>query len=284
MHRDHQDGHLAAVRARRGRRDLAKLLAEQHRDHRGVDEDRDRRAPPEGGDHERKVEAPLGGDHQHGRRRVGREHAADRHVDEQHTDGRVLQSLRNPLLEDRLAQQQRPQRHRRRLGDERAQQRDQRQRHEVGGHRAAKRDHRRHHAHPGAGHVQDRPARRDHHDREHEQRLGVVAAVEVLDARPDAVVHRDDDAKDQRPEAEHAFHLGEQVPGARVRRVEVGESSEELGREGVDDRDGEEHRGDEFGDGYMDGCHVFLSPSADGTTAPRRVSNPRMQVFAILAT
>ena len=145
----------------------------------------------------------------------------------------------------RVAQDQRGERHRGRLGDEGAEQRHEGERREVDGQRARHRDSaapRR--ARTALASSQDRAAAGDHHDREDEHRLGEVARVEVVRRRvaPGHQHHREDEHHG--PEAEHDLHLAQQVPDAGVVGAPVRQALEELGRERVHQRDGEERRAD----------------------------------------
>ena len=118
--------------------------------------------------------------HHHDRRRGEiRHHAADRDVDEQHAERDVHEPHRRVAAEELLAQQQSGERHRGRLGDERAEQRADRKRREVVAGRGRQRQQARHEAHRGAGEIEHRTACGDHHDDEHEGRLGEAAAFEI---------------------------------------------------------------------------------------------------------
>ena len=138
-------------------------------------------APAEVPDMNAQVPVPRARDHQHRRRGEVRQRAANRDVDEQQSQRRVLQARGSAEIVELPRQQQRADRHRRRLGDERA--------------RAAARSsgstpttrpacRRRACATPPQrrlGERDDRPRGRQRHDHDDEQRLGVVdGVVEVV--------------------------------------------------------------------------------------------------------
>ena len=85
------------------------------------------RPPSEVPEHERRVPAPRTRHHQHRRRGEMRQRAADRDVHEKQSERRVLERGARLQIVELARQQQRADRHRRRLGDERAEQRPDRQ-------------------------------------------------------------------------------------------------------------------------------------------------------------
>ena len=108
------------VGQRRPPGELAELAAEDQEVATGGDEDREHRPPAEVPEHERRVPVPRPRHHQHGRRGEMRQRAADRHVDEQQAERRVLQSRARLQVVELAREQQRADGHRRRLGDERS--------------------------------------------------------------------------------------------------------------------------------------------------------------------
>jgi hypothetical protein len=83
-----------------------------------------------------------------------------------------------------------------------------------------------------------------HHDHEHEQRLGVLARLHVLDRGGRAADQRHRDHQQHGPETEHHLHFAQQVEQAGVPRMAPGQALEQLGGEGVRQRGGEQAGGD----------------------------------------
>ena len=140
---------------------------------------------------------------------------------------RVLEPLGHPGAEDERREHQRGQRHRRRLGDQRAEQRHEREAEPGLGHVRAHRQPARRGSRPAARiAVEHRPRRGDHHDHEHEQRLGVLAGLGVLDRHAPAGDRGHRRHQHHGPEAEHHLDLAEQVEQAGVARMAVRQALE----------------------------------------------------------
>ena len=107
------------------------------------------------------------------------------------------------------------------------------------------------------GEPDDRPRRRERHDHDDEQRLGVVdRVVDVVPWPSPSRVRRDRDEQDDRPQAEDHFDFAEEVQhlGAQTRRrrppcarardrgaaAPVRETGEARGRKRVEDRQEED--------------------------------------------
>ncbi len=122
-------GHLG-VAHRRALGQIAQLTAEEQVVEQRRAEHREQRAPAEVRHHVRQVPRPRARHHQDGRGREVRQRAADRDVDEQQAEGRVLQAGARVQVVELARQQQRADRHGGRLGDERAEEWSDRQQHE----------------------------------------------------------------------------------------------------------------------------------------------------------
>ena len=92
------------------------------------------------------------------------------------------------------------------------------------------------------GELEDRSRAGDHHDDEHEHRLGEVARIEVLGGFRGAERGHHHHDQHYGPKAERHFDLAQQVPHARVLRAAVCHALEELGRERVHEGHAEETR------------------------------------------
>ena len=174
-------------------------------------EDRQHRPPAEVAHDKGRVPAPGARDHQDRRRGKVGERAADGHVHEQQAQRRVLQARRRLQVVELARQQQRADRHRRRLGDERPQHRADRQNRqppragvpppEAGD--AAQR---------GLGKHDDGPRRGQRHDHDDEHRLGVVdRVVEVVRGGVHPRCAVDGHHQHDGPEAEDHLDLAEKV-------------------------------------------------------------------------
>ncbi len=140
---------------------------------------------PKLAEHEGQAPAVLRRDHQDRRRGEMGEGAADGDVDEEQAERAVLQPRGRVQLVEVPREEERADRHRGRLGDERAEERPDRQDRGPPGERrlpAEARDA------PDAllGEGEDRPRRGDRHDDDHEHRLGEVDAVR-RSPRPSAI-------------------------------------------------------------------------------------------------
>ena len=116
-------------------------------------------------------------------------------------------------------EQQRADRHRRRLGDERAEQRADRQDRHPPRRRRARRRGRRRRRSAASAKRDDRPRRGERHDHDHEQRLGVVdRVVEVVRRCPSPACTVSADEQHDRPQAEHHFDFAEEMQHLRRAR------------------------------------------------------------------
>ena len=174
--------------------------------------------------------------------------------------------------EDAIAQHQRGERHRRRLGDERAEQRHEREAQEIAGDRRARGDARRRRLHAVGRELHDGPARRDDHDHEDEHRLDEVRPVQVGRGRAPAVGERHEHQQHERPEAEHGLDFAQQVPQARVRSARVREMLEVARREGVQDRQREQRGADDLEQADVGGHARSYGTASRGRQSQRRVS------------
>ena len=239
-------------------RQRAEFASEQQGQHAGVEDHRNGRAPAEVAHHEADVPAPGVRDHQHRRGRVGRHHAADGNVHEQHAERSVFQAIADRLRVVAVAQDQRRQGHRRRFGDEGTEQRHQAQRDEEIGRALRHRQQARQQRHQAARHLQHGAARGHHHDREHEQRLGEVQPIDVVQGRRLAL-HRDKGTEQHHcPEAEYHLDFTEQVEDAGVRGFHMRQVIEEFGGERVQHGECEQPGTDPFH------RHRRLPPSCEG--------------------
>lgn len=232
-----------------GRHQRSQLLLQHSRHHGRVDDDRDGCLPAEVHGHVFHAPSPLACHHENRRRSEVRQGATDGDVDEQDAERGVLESLGHVPGVVAVQEDERGHRHGGRLSDERPQQGAEDQggqverglvvhREELGG---ASDD--------VPCELDNRPRRCHRHDDKHERRLGVVPALKVGD-RP-VVARHDDDSGDQsrRPKPKHHLDLTEEVEevlGDGAFRVLVGQVLEALDREGVDDREPEQDRGDQL--------------------------------------
>lgn len=228
------------------------MRAQQQGDDGRVEAHRHRGAPAEGGGHEGAVPAPGAGHHQHRRRGIGGEGAADRDVDEQDAERAVLHPLGNAGPEHLGRQHQGRQRHRGRLGDQGARQRHQGQAEPAQRHLGAHRGQSRQQGEQVAHGVQHRARGGDHHHHEDEQRFGIVPRFDVADRAPAPGQQGHGEHQHEGPEAEHDFDFAQQVEEAGVARVALGQGVKQLGGKGMDEGDGEQDGADELDRGH--GC------------------------------
>ena len=142
-------------------------------------------APAEVREHERRTPVPRARHHQHGWCGEVRECPADRHVHEEQAERGIFEALTRIEIVELPREQERADRHRRRLGHERPEHGpDGQDRHPPcrrctapGGRHAPK---------GRLGEADDRPCRRERHDHDDEESLGIVdgAAEVVLRASP----------------------------------------------------------------------------------------------------
>ena len=188
-----------------------------------------------------------------------RQRAADGHVDKQQPQRGVGQLAADAAVEIAALEQQRQQRHRRRLGDERSQQRPKEQRRDVKRHAFARRNQPRRQRDERLGQLDHRARGGDDHDDEHKLRFGEVQALDVFHRvveRP--LKRRDAEEQRRRPQPEHHFGFREevqQVLAHRTRRVLVCPMRKPLHAERVQHRQSEQHRGQEFSRARI---HVLL--------------------------
>ncbi len=218
------------------------------------------RPPAEVPEHEGRAPAPRPRDHQDGRRGEMGQRAANRHVHEEQPERGVLQSRARLQVVELAREEEGADRHRRRFGDERTDQgpddqdrgppRARRSPSGVG-----------HHSQGGFSEADDRPRRRQRHDDDHEQGLGVNhEVIEVVLRRLPAGVADHRHQQHQGPEAEDDLDLAEKVQqlggdarslaaalGPRAFVVPVLDAVREVGesrrREGVHDGEHEDARG-----------------------------------------
>jgi hypothetical protein len=248
MAKHHRQRHTAVGRFGRVLQ-AAQFTREQEGHADRIDQHRHGGLPADMGQHVAEVKAPGLGDHQHRRRGIGRERATDRDVDEQRAERGVLQR-RGSARKDGVLHQQRGQGHRGRLGDEGAQQRHDRQRGEEEGHGTRQRNHPHDGLHGNRGRLQHGATAGDDHDREHEQRFGEVAAVEVGQRLAFAHHEGHHDHQDHGPEAKDDLDLGQQMPDAGMGRAGMRQVLEVLGREGVQQRQGKNGGGNKLDLGW----------------------------------
>jgi hypothetical protein len=94
-----------------------------------------------------------------------------------------------------------------------------------------------------SGQVDDRSAGGDHHDHEHECRLGKVAAFQIMQGSVRTAVSHQDHQQHRRPEAEHHFYFAQQVPESCMVGLGMGQRLEVVCAEGVQKRDREDRDG-----------------------------------------
>ena len=241
----------------------------------GVDQDGNHRFPAKVAQHEGAVPAPGRSDHQHRRRCIGGERAANGDIDEEHTQRQVLEAGGHQRGEHQRRQGQCGNGHRGRLGDQRAHQRHggqaqpgqaqgRGQRRGAGQRRQGALH--RHHDGAGGGH--------DHDDKD-KQGLGVVARFGVIHRLGRPAGKRHDADQHHGPETEDDLDLAQQMEDARMARVAVRQALELLGKKGVGQRDGKNASCQ-----MLDGKHGVLRCEAcsrlqaigraRGVSAPRR--------------
>jgi hypothetical protein len=222
----------------------AQVGLQEEGDDAGVDQNGDQGAPAEVQQHVGAVPAPGSGHHQHRRRGIGGERPADRYVNEQHAQRPVLQPLGHTGAEHGGGQHQGRQRHRGRLRDERAGERHQGQAEpglrDLGTdrHQSCKQ------AHQGTRGLQHRPRGGHHHHDEHEQRLGVVARLGVVDGGSGTLDQGHGQHQDEGPEAKHDLDLAQQVEQSGVAWIAVREHLEQVGGEGMEQGDDKQDQAD----------------------------------------
>ena len=67
-----------------------------------------------------------------------------------------------------------------------------------------------------------------------------------------AAVQHEEQEQDHRPEAEYDFDLPEEVPQARMRRVDVRQTLEIVGAERMNEGDGQQRGSCDFDDAWRD--------------------------------